>query len=67
MICPECKNLLRFPEEVYGNVSRYVRNVVSVTLCCNKPLRVMPRVVYTVEPLPEWHGRKEDDWGRPIK
>ncbi len=62
VICPECGESLRIPDNTYMNMYNYHNSCCTITNCCGKLIAVSPQFSYTAY---KYTGNAtEDDWGR---
>ena len=63
--CPHCGEKEFVPNRTRRYADTYLASCLSVTLCCEKGIKVTPIRSYRVE---AYSGSKlEDDWGIPFK
>lgn len=65
VVCPCCGNTCKVPLNTLLNIEQYHDPKVTVTACCGKLVRLVPRLFIRAEPYVG--DKKVDDWGREPK
>lgn len=62
MICPQCDDVIKGMNIAMTNLETYnpEGSCLVVTQCCNKPVILSARIIYSVKPY--LGKRDEDDW-----